>query len=233
MGRPAQMLEPGLTARVLFNPTNMLTLHLKVHPMPHAKDAYSPEDLLAVERYFDTRVAVPPYKINGLTSFLDLFKAPVRILKDLIRIMSLDLSSTLPLGSPAFKWTPNICLTLPPQAPQIFPPGYGSVFIKPAMDKVLLMLQLTRVVSPSTTGGPAPPDPALTTVCVPIYHEISSNVTSYLQSQNQQPSPVSVAVASHLQRFNEQFRTNPPHMGAPECSLFPSVKDLLLNLTLN
>ena len=66
MNRVPLALEPGLTARVLFNPTNMLTLHLKVHPMPHAKDAYSPDDLLTLERYFDTRVAIPPFKVSSL-----------------------------------------------------------------------------------------------------------------------------------------------------------------------
>merc|ERR1719334_2483221 len=54
MNRVPQTLEPGLIARVFFNPTNMLTLHLKVQPMPHAKDAYTPEDLLTIERYFET-----------------------------------------------------------------------------------------------------------------------------------------------------------------------------------
>jgi len=233
MNRVPLALEPGLTARVLFNPTNMLTLHLKVHPMPHAKDAYSPDDLLTLERYFDTRVTIPPFKVNALTSFLDLFKSPVRILKDVLRILALDLSPSLPPGSPPLKWTPNVCLTLPPQAPQIFPPGYCSVFIKPEMDKILLTLQLNRVTPPSTAGGPTPPESGLSSVCVPVYHEISSNQTTYLASQSLQPSPVSVAVASHLQRFNEQFRTNPTHHAANECSLFPAVKDLLLNLNLN
>ena len=64
MNRHPQALEPGLIARVFFNPTNMLTLHLKVQPMPHAKDAYTPEDLLTLERYFESRVAIPPYKVS-------------------------------------------------------------------------------------------------------------------------------------------------------------------------
>ena len=91
-------------------------------------------------------------QVNALTSFLDLFKSPVRILKDVLRILALDLSPSLPPGSPPLKWTPNVCLTLPPQAPQIFPPGYCSVFIKPEMDKILLTLQLNRV-TPSSTAG--------------------------------------------------------------------------------
>ena len=84
-------------------------------------------------------------QINGMSSFLEFFKAPVRIMKDVIRILSLDLNSSLPSGSPPLKWTLNVCLTLPPQAPQIFPPGFCSVYIKPAMDKILLMLQLNRL----------------------------------------------------------------------------------------
>jgi len=233
MNRVPQSLEPGLAARVFFNPSNMLTLHLKVQPMAHAKDAYSPDDLLTIEKYFDARVAIPPYRINGMSSFLEFFKAPVRIMKDVIRILSLDLNSALPPGSPPLKWTLNVCLTLPPQAPQIFPPGYCSVYIKPAMDKILLMLQLNRVPPAPTPGTPGPTESTLSSVCVPIYHEISSNQTSYLLNPPNQPPPVSVAVASHLQRFNEQFRSNPAHLGSNECSLFPSVKDMLLNLNLN
>merc|ERR1712168_124631 len=206
-----QALEPGHIARVFFNPTNLLTM----------------------ERYFETREAIPPYKMNSVTSFMDLFKSPVRILKDIIRILSLDLSSSLPPGSPPLKWTLTLCLTQPPQGPQIFPPGYCSMYIKPTVDKILLTLQLNRVPPPASAGTPAPPEASLSSVCVPIYHEVSSNQTSYLQAQGQQPSSVTMAVASHLQRFNEQFRTNPPHMTANECSLFPSVKDLLLNLNLS
>ena len=66
MNRVPQSLEPGLAARVFFNPSNMLTLHLKVQPMAHAKDAYTPDDLLTLEKYFDTRVAIPPYRVSLL-----------------------------------------------------------------------------------------------------------------------------------------------------------------------
>jgi len=219
-------LDPGLTARILFNPSNMLSLHLKVEPIPHSKDAYSTDELLTFERFFDTRVAIPPYKINSLTSFMEFFHAPVRILKDVMRIMTLDICPgqhpTLP-----FKWSPQICLTMPPQAPQVFPPGYGTVMVKPGLDKILLLLQLSRVSIPN-----APPH-EINSISVPVYHEISSNQTNYLQSQGQPPSPFAVAVAQHLQRFNEQFRSSQQMGPASECSLFPAVKDLLLNLILN
>ena len=40
-----------------------------------------------LEKYFDTRVAVPPYRPNAVLAFLRIITCPMRPLKDLINLM--------------------------------------------------------------------------------------------------------------------------------------------------
>jgi hypothetical protein len=48
-----------------------------------------------LERFFDFKVACPPYKVNPLTAFGRLMMAPLRVLKDCVQIMRLELVSRL------------------------------------------------------------------------------------------------------------------------------------------
>jgi hypothetical protein len=48
-----------------------------------------------LERFFDLKVACPPYKVNPLTAFGRLMMAPLRVLKDCVQIMRLELVSRL------------------------------------------------------------------------------------------------------------------------------------------
>ena len=65
-----------------------------------------------------------------------------------------------------------------------------------------------------------------TSLLLPMVYDISSNITQLAERREQQPSVSTHAVAVQLRRFVE--------MGVQpgECSLFPALRDLLINLIL-
>ncbi|MEE6469611.1 hypothetical protein FKM82_008693 [Ascaphus truei] len=91
--------EPGvimfktdvLKCRVALNPTTNQTLQLKV--TPENAGQWKPEELQVLEKFFETRVAGPPFKANTLIAFTKLLGAPTHILRDCVHIMKLELVS--------------------------------------------------------------------------------------------------------------------------------------------
>merc|ERR1719282_1821624 len=116
------------------------------------------------------------------------------------------------------KWAIHWCLTVPHGDPPIAVAGTPAVVIK---DKILFMLQLTRL------GLPPGQEPQA--VIVPILHIPASNVTQIAEQRAQAGHPPPVALQNMkamLKRFHDY---NPePH----RCTIFPSVRELLLNLQL-
>ena len=54
-------------------------------------ESWTAEEMQILEKFFDMKVACPPYKINPLIAFAKLMVAPVRALKDCVQIMRLEL----------------------------------------------------------------------------------------------------------------------------------------------
>ncbi|KAL0985431.1 hypothetical protein UPYG_G00156800 [Umbra pygmaea] len=112
--------EPGvimfktevLKCRVALNPKSYQTLQLKV--TPENAGPWSQEELQVLEKFFETRVAGPPFKYNTLNAFTKLLGAPTNILRDCVRIMKLEL---FPDQATQLKWNVQFCLTIPPSAP--------------------------------------------------------------------------------------------------------------------
>jgi hypothetical protein len=46
-----------------------------------------------IEKFFDTRVAAPPYKPNAVSGFGKMLNVPYNVLKDFVQIMKLELVS--------------------------------------------------------------------------------------------------------------------------------------------
>lgn len=63
-----------------------------------------------------------------------------------------------------------------------------------------------------------------TTLVLPLVYVVSSNITQMVRETA--PPPIAIAVNEQLKRFSEY----PNHAG--ECSLFPAVRDLLMNFTM-
>ncbi|XP_053242883.1 mediator of RNA polymerase II transcription subunit 14 isoform X3 [Podarcis raffonei] len=97
---PLQLMnsnEPGvimfktdaLKCRVALNPKTNQTLQLKV--APETAGQWKQEELQVLEKFFETRVAGPPFKSNTLIAFTKLLGAPPHILRDCVHIMKLEL----------------------------------------------------------------------------------------------------------------------------------------------
>uniref|UniRef100_A0A3B4YNB9 Mediator of RNA polymerase II transcription subunit 14 n=1 Tax=Seriola lalandi dorsalis TaxID=1841481 RepID=A0A3B4YNB9_SERLL len=212
--------EPGvimfktdvLKCRVALNPKNYQTLQLKV--TPENTGPWSQEELQVLEKFFETRVAGPPFKYNTLNAFTKLLGAPTNILRDCVRIMKLEL---FPDQAGQLKWNVQFCLTIPPSAPPIAPPGTIAVVLK---SKMLFFLQLTQRI-------PVPQDPV--SIIVPIVYDMATGLTQQADIPRQHSSSGAAAlmVSNILKRFNE---LHPARQG--ECTIFTSVHELMANLTL-
>uniref|UniRef100_A0A3Q2ZRT5 Mediator of RNA polymerase II transcription subunit 14 n=1 Tax=Kryptolebias marmoratus TaxID=37003 RepID=A0A3Q2ZRT5_KRYMA len=212
--------EPGvimfktdmLKCRVALNPKNYQTLQLKV--TPENAGPWSQEELQVLERFFETRVAGPPFKFNTLSAFTKLLGAPTTVLRDCVRIMKLEL---FPDQAGQLKWNVQFCLTIPPSAPPIAPPGTIAVVLKA---KMLFFLQLTQRI-------PAPQEPV--TIIVPIVYDMATGLTQQADIPRQHSSSGAAAllVSNILKRFNE---LHPARQG--ECTIFASVHELMANFTL-
>ncbi|XP_006638955.1 mediator of RNA polymerase II transcription subunit 14 [Lepisosteus oculatus] len=212
--------EPGvimfktdvLKCRVALNPKTYQTLQLKV--TPDNTGPWSQEELQVLEKFFETRVAGPPFKYNTLNAFTKLLGAPTHILRDCVRIMKLEL---FPDQATQLKWNVQFCLTIPPSAPPIAPPGTIAVVLK---SKMLFFLQLTQRL-------PVPQEPI--SIIVPIVYDMATGLTQQADIPRQPSSSGAAAlmVSSILKRFNEM---HPPRQS--ECTIFASVHELMANLTL-
>uniref|UniRef100_A0A3Q2P8V6 Mediator of RNA polymerase II transcription subunit 14 n=1 Tax=Fundulus heteroclitus TaxID=8078 RepID=A0A3Q2P8V6_FUNHE len=212
--------EPGvimfktdvLKCRVALNPKNYQTLQIKV--TPENAGPWSQEELQVLERFFETRVAGPPFKFNTLSAFTKLLGAPTNVLRDCVRIMKLEL---FPDQAGQLKWNVQFCLTIPPSAPPIAPPGTIAVVLKA---KMLFFLQLTQRI-------PVPQEPV--TIIVPIVYDMATGLTQQADIPRQHSSSGAAAllVSNILKRFNE---LHPARQG--ECTIFASVQELMAGLTL-
>ncbi|XP_030641940.1 mediator of RNA polymerase II transcription subunit 14 [Chanos chanos] len=213
--------EPGvimfktevLKCRVALNPKTYQTLQLKV--TPENTGPWSQDELQVLERFFETRVAGPPFKYNTLNAFTKLLGAPTNILRDCVRIMRLEL---FPDQAAQLKWNVQFCLTIPPSAPPIAPPGTIAVVLK---TKMLFFLQLTQRV-------PVPQEPI--SIIVPIVYDMATGLTQQADIPRQHSSSGAAAlmVSTILRRFNEHHQSR-----QGECTIFASVHELMANLTLN
>ncbi|KAK1902707.1 Mediator of RNA polymerase II transcription subunit 14 [Dissostichus eleginoides] len=212
--------EPGvimfktevLKCRVALNPKNYQTLQLKV--TPENAGPWTQEELQVLEKFFETRVAGPPFKYNTLNAFTKLLGAPTNILRDCVRIMKMEL---FPDQASQLKWNVQFCLTIPPSAPPIAPPGTIAVVLK---SKMLFFLQLTQRI-------PVPQEPL--SIIVPIVYDMATGLTQQADIPRQHSSSGAAAlmVSNILKRFNE---LHPARQG--ECTIFASVHELMANLAL-
>ncbi|XP_020281468.1 mediator of RNA polymerase II transcription subunit 14 isoform X2 [Pseudomyrmex gracilis] len=213
--------EPGivhfkvesLQCRVGLNQQHFQSLHIKVQPLPEYKDQWSMEELQIIEKFFDTRVAAPPYKHNTLSGFGKMLNIRFKVLKDFVQIMKLELVPSL-MQQQQLKWSVQLCLRIPPSAGPIVPPGTEGVHV--CRSKILFFLQITRIGIPYQGETPS--------LVLPFVYDVTTNVTQ-LADRRDVSSPLA-AVSMQLKRFAEYGANQ------SECSLFPAVRDLLANFTL-
>ncbi|XP_001354245.3 mediator of RNA polymerase II transcription subunit 14 isoform X1 [Drosophila pseudoobscura] len=210
----------GLQCQVMLNQMHMQTLHLKITQLPPPPDKptfqLSPDDLLVIEQYFDTRVAAPPYRPNSLHSICRLLNLPAQVLKDFVQIMRLELKPEF--GGDQLKWTVQMCMRMPPSAVPIVPSGNACVVL--GRMKILFFLQITKIPFNGKDWKDSP------SLVLPIVYDITMNLTQMAERREQVPSPMMTAASTLLRRFSE-FNSQ-----QNQCSLFPAITDLLTNLQL-
>lgn len=84
--------------------------------------------LQILEKFFDTRSAVPPFKPNSMFGFCSMLSVPVNVLKDIIQIMKLELMPGL-AEQQGMKWSVQWMLRIPPSAIPIVPIGMAGVLV--------------------------------------------------------------------------------------------------------
>ncbi|CAH1798713.1 unnamed protein product [Owenia fusiformis] len=212
-----QFRTDTLQFRLALNPTNFQILSLKATPSQEYADQWNQEDIQILEKFFELKVACPPYKVNVLLAFSRLLTAPYRILKDCIQIMRLEL-----YPDRGVKWEVRWCLTISPGSPPLAPAGTPAVMIK---SKMLIMLQFTRV------GVAVPPGTDPQTIVVPVLYDINTNITTVAEPKPGQiggatSTPATMAVQQMLKRFTDF------HQKLPDCSIFPAVREIMNNLVI-
>lgn len=95
-----------------------------------------------MEKFFETRVAIPPYRSSALHGWARAFGAPPVALPSLAALMRADLAPAA-LAAPAPSPSPPIwqlqwALRIPPAAPQIVPAGHPAVLN--AKNKILFFV---------------------------------------------------------------------------------------------
>ncbi|CAL1677681.1 unnamed protein product [Lasius platythorax] len=212
--------EPGvvhfkvetLQCRVGLNPQYFQSLHIKVQPLPEYKEQWHSDELQTIEKFFDTRVAAPPYKHNTLSGFGRMLNIRFKVLKDFVQIMKLEMAPSF-AQQQQLKWSVQLCLRIPPSTGQIVPPGSEGVHV--CRSKILFFLQLTRI------GMSYPGE---TSFVLPFVYDVTTNLTQLAERRDL--SPAITAASMQLKRFAEYGANQ------SECSLFPAVRDLLTNFTL-
>ncbi|KAJ0181263.1 hypothetical protein K1T71_003348 [Dendrolimus kikuchii] len=194
----------GLAARVALHPQHMQSLQLQLTPLPDHKENWSTDDLQVMEKFFEQRVAIPPYRASALHGWGRVWGAPGAALPSLVALMRADLA---PGALAPALWQLQWALRIPPAAPPIVPAGQPAVLL--AKHKILFFICLTR---------------ADTQLVLPLVYDMQLNVTQLADKQNAQPHLI--AVSLHLKRFIE---FNQAHS---ECTLWPAVRDLITNFTL-
>ena len=88
---PQAQGSSGLTCRIVSYASNQhQSLHLKLEPDQTQGYNYwsqNPEMTSILERFFDSRVVSPPYRLNAITAFFKLMQSPTEALKDLINTL--------------------------------------------------------------------------------------------------------------------------------------------------
>ncbi|KAJ6633734.1 Mediator of RNA polymerase II transcription subunit 14 [Pseudolycoriella hygida] len=211
----------GLQGQVFLDPAHMQSLHIKVTQVPPTVPDGKPpyqwnlDDLQIIEQFFETRVAAPPYRPNALSGFTRMLNVPSQVLKDFIQIIRVELMPDILQG---LKWHVQFCLRVPPSAAPIVPVGNPAIHI--VRLKILFFLQITRIpYLPQMDWKDSP------SLVLPMVYDVSSNITQIAERRDPVPSIATSAASHQLRRFAEY----PSH---GECSLFPAVRDLIMNLTL-
>lgn len=95
-------------------------------------------DVKVMEKFFDVRVAIAPYRATALQGWGRAWGAPGAALPSLVALMRAELVPVAPA-----LWTLQWALRIPPAGPQIVPAGQPAVLL--AKHKILFFVSVITV----------------------------------------------------------------------------------------
>ncbi|XP_066259212.1 mediator of RNA polymerase II transcription subunit 14 isoform X2 [Euwallacea similis] len=204
-----------LLCRVGLNSQYLQSLHIKISHVTEHKEIYTAEEIQILERFFEVRVAAPPYKPTNTFTFCSMLNSPPNVLKDFIQIMRLDIAGPHLAQQQGMKWSVQWLLRIPPNALPIVPTGTQGVM--GIRNKILFFLQITRL------GYPASADPP--SIVLPLIYDITGNMTQLAEKRDIGSPPAMTAASQVLRHFCQM------QAGTVECTVFPALREILMNLT--
>ncbi|CAD6234893.1 GSCOCG00007749001-RA-CDS [Cotesia congregata] len=216
--------EPGavyfkvetLQCRIALNNQHMQSLHIKMQPISEHKDKWTGEEIQIYERFFDINASSTPYKASPIVCLCKMLSLPINILKDFIQIMKLELNSHEQQYQS--NWSVQWSLKIPPSlTPAMLP--YGAPAIIYQANKILFFLKITKIENQNETKRETP------SLILPLLYDCSTNIMNLFEKKNPVPKPILSAVSMHLKRFAEFTKLQ-------VCSIFPAVRNLIIDFTL-
>lgn len=194
---------------------NTLLIHMFVKSISEMNQ-WTREELDIIQQYFETKIACAPFKPNSFNAFARFFNVPMRVLKDLIRIMRLELHP-----DPSLKWTAKISLTVPPFG-FIHSASIGISAFSILKTKIIIFIQLTHKTPVQGQMMAAQPFILL----LPLIYETSMNTLTlmnnlYERSQNQS---LIQFVQKILKRCNDYAQNN------VDCILYSAIREIMNTL---
>jgi hypothetical protein len=202
-----------------LNSDTLQNLAIKI--TPEQGDRWPPEEINAIEQFFDRRVAsFPPRPIN-VQAFLNMMSCPFRLLKDIIKIYRLEImtaaaASAQPMSPNAPRWGVQWCLTIPTSAPPLVGPGNCAVVPNVTNINKLQYLFFVQFNRLHGVKGQA-------SVVVPLLYDQSRNGLTM-------PEPKDTATQVHPTVHEMLKRWSALGLQREECILYLAVRDMMLNL---
>ncbi|XP_069951708.1 mediator of RNA polymerase II transcription subunit 14-like isoform X2 [Cherax quadricarinatus] len=211
-----QFKTETLNCQILVQSSPSYNLILKLQPLPEHADQWTSEELQVLEKFFAAKVPIPPYRPYAVQSFYSILKFSVRVLKDCIRIMQLELMPTSQQVQ-QMKWSLQWCLTNPPIGSPIAPPGMFIVVV--SRNKILFFFQLTRI------NVQLPPETEPPNLMLPLVYDSVSNKTQMAERRDHGNIPsITVQVINDIM---SRAIVQPNEM-----CLYPCIRELLCSLSL-
>lgn len=226
------MMSASLICRVISYASNQhQSLHLKLESSDQNQAYFwsqNPTMLTILERFFDSRVAVAPFRLNAVNAFLLILQTPMEVLKDLINILRYEIApETLSdMDKQGLMWNIRLCLTVPPATANLLPMGRPGIFN--LSEKMILFFHLTRMMRPNPNTEPM-------SVVVPIVYDIKSNNTTIPRKDsisNPTPNPVIIGAQNILVNLSNSQQWQQEIISTGRCTILPSLQQIIANLTL-
>ncbi|CAG2161554.1 unnamed protein product [Oppiella nova] len=198
------------------------SLHIKIAPLPEFSH-WAREELEILQQFFETKVVCAPFKPNAFLAYNRILNAPMKILKDCIQLMRLEmgnLSFYEQFPDRTLKWSLQWCLTIPPAAPSIGPPGMSACLM--FKNKMLIFIQFTRMQIP---GHPINAEPL--SIIVPFIYDMSTHniqVAGFGRENTYSQSPALTVINNMLKRFAEYTATG------TDCPIYLAIREIMNNL---